>query len=504
MIRASFRFAAIFAFCLVVSGPAMGDDRDGRPQYEREFQKTTAWKGGQRVEIEHSQGAVRIRTHKLPEVRIQARIHISSSQEAEAKKFGDAIAITVEETGTGVLVRTKYPEKKWSFEGSGHISFSVDYDILMPETAPLSVRNKFGEISVEGLKASATLSNANGSTSFRDGRGTQKLENAFGTIELTRNVGDVGVSCSNGAVAVTDVEGSLDLRNRFGSVTVTKIRGKAQVVSSNGTVTVADVTGPATITGSFGKVSVRDVTGALEIENSNGPVEATKVGSSARVRNSFGSVEVSGVSGDAVVDNSNAGVTLTDVSGSAQVHTSFGAVRIAKVGKGVRVTGENGNVSVADLGAAAFLQTSFGLIEAARVAGDLTAENANGAVKASGIKGEASVKTSFASVTLDGIGGKIEVENQNGSIEVRGVPSSAGKCFPLSLTSSFGPIRVYLPEGTGFKVDARTSFGKVHSDMPLSIAGSIGGDSISGTIGDGKCPLTLANSNGNIDLLKGR
>ena len=114
------------------------------------------------------------------------------------------------------------------------------------------------------------------------------------------------------------------------------------------------------------------------------------------------------------------------------------------------------------------------------------------------------MRTSFAPVSLDGVGGKVDVENQNGSVEVRAMAAGAGKCFPLSLVSSFGPIRVYLPEGAGFKVDARTSFGKIHSDMPLSVAGSMGSDSINGTIGDGKCPLTLANSNGNIDLLKGK
>jgi hypothetical protein len=114
------------------------------------------------------------------------------------------------------------------------------------------------------------------------------------------------------------------------------------------------------------------------------------------------------------------------------------------------------------------------------------------------------VKTSFAPVTLDGVGGKIDVENQNGSVEVRAMASGPGKCYPLSIRSSFGAIRIYLPEGAGFKVDARTSFGKIRSEMPLSVAGSMSGDELTGVIGDGKCSLILANSNGSIDLLKGK
>jgi hypothetical protein len=40
--------------------------------------------------------------------------------------------------------------------------------------------------------------------------------------------------------------------------------------------------------------------------------------------------------------------------------------------------------------------------------------------------------------------------------------------------------------------------------MPLSVAGSLGGDEVSGVIGDGKCSLVVANSNGSIDLLNGK
>jgi hypothetical protein len=498
-----FRVAAALIAAVSLSSVALAETGD-RPEYERTFSKTVPLKGDKRLEIEHSMGALRVRTHALPEVRIEARIHVSSSDDAGAREFGEAIAIEVEDSATAVRVRTKYPEKNWSFRGSGRVSYSVDYDILMPETAPLSARDKFGDVSVEGLKAAGDIANANGRVSFRDGKGAQKIENAFGAVELLRNAGDVAISGSNGPVTVTDVDGSLDVRNRFGAVTIGKIRGKTTVNCSNGAVAVSDVTGSAGITGSFGKVSVQNVSGSLEVENSNGGVEAIKVGGALRVRGSFGKVDVTGVGGDATIDNSNSGVTLADVKGSAQVHTSFGAVRVTNVAKGTRITAENGSVTVGDLGGTVFVKTSFGMVDATKVDGELTVENSNGAVKAADVKGGASVRTSFAPVTLDAIGGKVDVENQNGSVEVRAVRATPGKCFPLSIRSSFGAIRVYLPDGAGFRVDAKTSFGKIHSEMPLTVAGGMSGDEVTGVIGDGKCPLTVANSNGSIDLLKGK
>jgi hypothetical protein len=48
------------------------------------------------------------------------------------------------------------------------------------------------------------------------------------------------------------------------------------------------------------------------------------------------------------------------------------------------------------------------------------------------------------------------------------------------------------------------SFGKVSSHVPLTISGSVSTDARSGKIGDGKCPLMLDDSNGNIEILRGK
>ena len=193
----------------------------------------------------------------------------------------------------------------------------------------------------------------------------------------------------------------------------------------------------------------------------------------------------------------------TTTAGAAEIRGSFGKIEAARIKKGLRVTGENSGVTVADIGGAANLRTSFGLVEAERIQGDLTVENSNGGVRASTIQGAANIRTSFSQVLLDGVGGRVDVDNSNGSIEVRGL-GKAGACLPVSLRTSFGPIRVLLPENAGYSVDARTSFGKVKSELPLMASGSLTSESLIGKLGDGKCPLTLLDSNGSIELLKAK
>jgi hypothetical protein len=140
-------------------------------------------------------------------------------------------------------------------------------------------------------------------------------------------------------------------------------------------------------------------------------------------------------------------------------------------------------------------------VRASRIDGSLTAESSNGGVQASGVTGGASVRTSFGGVMLDGVGGAVDVDNQNGSVEVR-AEGRAG-CQPITARTSFSVLRVYVPDGENYDVEARTSFGKVISEHSISVSGEVGGSSLMGKIGAGGCVLRLTNSNGNVEILKG-
>src|SRR5580698_10253411 len=118
-----------------------------REQVSRDFQKSVALTGGRTLRIEHSQGNVTIHTHGKGEVEIFATIKCSSERASDAHDICDRIKIAVEESSSGVSVRTEYPSID-SLHGWHNLSFSVKYDITMPETAPLEVRNRFGTVTV--------------------------------------------------------------------------------------------------------------------------------------------------------------------------------------------------------------------------------------------------------------------------------------------------------------------------------------------------------------------
>jgi hypothetical protein len=117
------------------------------------------------------------------------------------------------------------------------------------------------------------------------------------------------------------------------------------------------------------------------------------------------------------------------------------------------------------------------------------------------VKGDTVANTSFAGVTLESVGGRISVDNQNGGISVTAMRPDSG-CKDISLKTSFSSIRVRVPEGVGYNLTARTSFGRISSELPVTSTGNIGGDTLNGTIGSGGCQLQLTDSNGSIEIAK--
>ena len=129
---------------------------------------------GQSLRIEHKFGDITVRTHASRDIHISAAIHVSASSQQDAESYANQIQIHIESSSSGVLIRTDYPDQNDSWWGHiEHVSFSVEYTIDMPENAPLTIRNKFGKVSVAGLKAATDIDDEQGSVQLHDGRGTQ-------------------------------------------------------------------------------------------------------------------------------------------------------------------------------------------------------------------------------------------------------------------------------------------------------------------------------------------
>ncbi len=434
-----------------------------RDEYQRSFDKTLSVQPGENVLIEHKFGDIVVRTHPGQDVIIHADIRVSAPTAAAAKEFAARVEILVEPSSE-LSIRTRYPAESNSFFGSRNVSYSAHYEVTLPETCPLSIRNAFGAVSVTGLKANADITNSHGDLVIRDGRGSQRLQNAFARVEVSKIQGNITIDTSNGPVEASDITGSLTVRDRFANLDVSRVSSSVTIV------------------------------------NNNGAIELTDAGGASEIRNSFGNVVVRNCRGNLIVHNGNGRIDAANVTGAADLKTSFAEVHFTNITGSLSVRANNSKVSGNKVGGSATVANSFSPVEISDIARDAHVESGNGAVSLERVGGAANVSTSFGPVVLNDVVGAIDVRNQNGSAEVSSAVRSA--CEPISMRTSFSNMIVRLRPDASYRVSAHTSFGNIKTDFPISASGSLSNDVLSGVIGAGRCELTLVNSNGSIEILK--
>ena len=146
------RHAAAIAIALVAA-TARAED------FSTTVRKTFTFRGGT-VSLDNRFGNVVVTAQSGSEVDV--RVTIRSSDSA----FGQQIKVHASDGAGGISVTTEVPSVHMR---NGSLSYSIDYEVKMPANAPLSVRNRFGNTEVSGLRAAGTINSRRRSSIRRSG-----------------------------------------------------------------------------------------------------------------------------------------------------------------------------------------------------------------------------------------------------------------------------------------------------------------------------------------------
>jgi hypothetical protein len=175
------------------------------------------------------------------------------------------------------------------------------------------------------------------------------------------------------------------------------------------------------------------------------------------------------------------------------VRTGGGDVEIEEVDGPVRARTSGGKVEVSRIRAAVDLETSGGEIRADEIGGDLRARTSGGEIQASEVRGVLDVRTSGGPLKLIDVGGPVHGRTSGGSVDVRFTGAPEGE-----LETSGGSIEVEFAAGSGLRLDARTSGGRVELDRELRVRGRLDPSRVEAELNGGGPPLRLRTSGGNI------
>lgn len=122
--------------------------------------------------------------------------------------------------------------------------------------------------------------------------------------------------------------------------------------------------------------------------------------------------------------------------------------------------------------------------------GNVVGRNLNSVVEATTTNGNVEVSTSewtSARTTNGGVRVSMGSAKWDGELEVK---------------TTNGSVDVTLPASAAFKVHAATTNGKIHTDFPITVQGSLSSKNLSGEVGGGGRELRVVTTNGTIKLTK--
>jgi DUF4097 and DUF4098 domain-containing protein YvlB len=256
--------------------------------------------------------------------------------------------------------------------------------------------------------------------------------------------------------------------------------------------------------------------GHLSVDSDDGSV--TIVGHDARDITVH--VEISGTEASAfkvAADQDSSGVAVTGRSAS-WLHHGFSTLTVKFTIElphdyPVDIKTSGGGIDVRDLHAPAHGKTSGGSVALHNIAGAITMHTSGGAIEAEHIRGPAELTSSGGSINIKGAAGSLKVHTSGGGIHLYNVAgeidaSTSGGPLEaearsnqgISLEGSGGSITLRLPADVQGTVDAKTSGGRVHSDLPITTTELGDTSHIQGTINGGGDPIHLRTSGGSIHI----
>ena len=264
---------------------------------------------------------------------------------------------------------------------------------------------------------------------------------------------------------------NLDLTTGSGSVTV-KTGGSNQVVVQ-GHVTSGDWWGG-------------DSDRAVKSVESNPPIEQN--GSSIRIGYNLPedakhhvaiSYEVTVPPDTTLQVNSGSGdISAEGVRATAKLHTGSGTIRARDLGRDSRLETGSGSIHADSVAAPMYASTGSGSIQA-----DLTGS------------GDVDVHTGSGSIDVRGVNGGLKARTGSGHLGIDGNVKG-----PWQVHSGSGGVRLALGSGGGFDMDLHTGSGSIHSDLPITVQGTMGKHELKGSVRGGGPEVDVSTGSGDIDI----
>jgi Putative adhesin len=180
---------------------------------------------------------------------------------------------------------------------------------------------------------------------------------------------------------------------------------------------------------------------------------------------------------------------------TVQAHSGSGGIGIQGVRAEVQAQTGSGEIRVRDIGRSR-VQTGSGGIRAENAAAPFYAHTGSGDIEADLTgSGDVDVQTGSGGIHLRGVKGGLHSRSGSGDLSADG---SVGG--PWNLHTGSGSIRLAVGSGSGFNLNVHSSSGSIHSDLPITVQGSLGRHELKGAVRGGGPEVEVSTGSGDVDI----
>ncbi|MFC5412232.1 hypothetical protein ACFPMF_23100 [Larkinella bovis] len=179
--------------------------------------------------IENQFGNVTINLWNRDEIRVDITIRATSSSEERVQKYLEAVEISERRTGDQIILKTIIDKSgntgNWVMnrnkDGEKN-GVQIDYQISMPKTNPLTVKNSFGNTNIPTFSAPLTINQQYGNFSTTELNGSQvDLDVRFGKADIqTMENGKLNIQY---AKLQLEKANNINLNNQFGGLWIGEV-----------------------------------------------------------------------------------------------------------------------------------------------------------------------------------------------------------------------------------------------------------------------------------------
>ncbi len=192
-------------------------------------------------------------------------------------------------------------------------------------------------------------------------------------------------------------------------------------------------------------------------------------------------------------------IQIGDLEGEVKAVTAGGALKFGNIQGPVQGRTSGGEITLASASSTVNVNTAGGRIELGELRGETTAKTAGGSIKVDKCKAKLLAETSGGEISVRRALNTVKAKTAGGSISVT---FSAQPDEDCALNTAAGNIRVKVSPDLSFDINAKTSGGRVITDLDLTPSGPRKASSVRGTLNKGGKALVLSTSGGNIFIDK--